>query len=257
MKQIDKVTINILGFVTVFLISLSTVKNFVAAVIIAFLITVTAYRLFVHFGRRIEKINKMSVAKMEERFAIMGSEQIDYFINVTPPYFSPEKTDGGYVVTLNCEKTMICPNYKFSPCSYDDIAKFYRTAKKEQIRHIKILSKINSRQTIIFARELDVEFEFVPSKTVRKYLYNHNALPEIIKKTPQKKKTIKEFFTKDKAEWKEFFAGIFIKKRAKYFLLSSISMAILSFFTPLKWYYITVSIITFICGMTCLMRENA
>ena len=257
MKKIDKVTINIIAFLAILLISLSLIKNFAASVLIAFLLTVTLYKLFVHFYSRMEKINKISVSKMEELFAIMGSEQVNYFINVTPPCFCPQKADSGYIITLNCEKTMIFPQYKFSPCSNEDIAKFYREAKKYDVENIKILSKLNARQTIMFARELDVNFEFVPSKNVRRYLYNHNALPELIKKEPEKRKSAIEFFKKAPAEWKEFFSSIFIKKRAKYFFLSSISMAILSLFTPLKWYYILMSIVTLACGITCVLRENA
>ena len=194
---------------------------------------------------------------MEELFAIMGTEQVEYFMNVTPPCFCPQKSDNGYIVTLNLVKTLLIPYFRFAPCSKEDIAKFYREAKKNGIKNIKVLSKLNNRQTVLFARELDVEFDFVSSKKVRKYLYNHNALPEVIKKSSEKKQTLKDFLKKSRTEWKEFFFGIFIKKRAKYFLLSSISMAILSFFTPLKWYYVTVSAITLVCGITCLLRENA
>ena len=258
MKKSDKLILISVGYFTALLISVSLVKNLAIGALIAFLITVLAERVTTLIMSRYKKTTMMPIGKMEELLALMGSEQTDLFINVTPPYFEPEKIENCFIITQNCEKVLVCPNYRFSNCSNEDVAKFYRMAKKHNINKVRVLSKLNSRSTIMFARSLDIEFEFVSSRAVRKYLFNHNALPEAINKFSVKKESfVKEFMKKSSAQKWEFFSMMFTKKRAKYFFISSVSTSLIGLFTPYKWYYITVSIITLIGGVVCLVRENA
>lgn len=249
MKKSDTIVINAVVYLIAVLISYVTVRNLAAAIFIGFLLWVTFNRVTIHILNRRKDKNKITVAQMEDRLALYGiGGQVEFFVKATPPCFTPVPFDCGFEATINCEKVIIFPNYKFSPCSMEEIAKFYRLAKEKNSKRIWILSRLNPRSLVLFARTLDVEFEFKNSKTVRKFLYNRNMLMEKIPKKPVKR---------NKINWKELISGIFIKRRAKYFLFVGLSLAFLSIFSPLKIYYAVMSIFALGMGVACLFRENA
>lgn len=248
MTKLDKVIFNFVVFFIFSLIFTAIVKNIAAALLIALLFTITVNRITMHLYSRFHAKKTISLAEMEKLFAIMGSGQTTCFIKATPSYFEPISLDCGYYISLNCKPVAIFPNYKFSPSTMDDIAKFYRIAKDNNIEEVWVLSKLNARSTILFAKSLDLNFNFIPIKKVHKYLTSQNYLPVPL---PHKNVKLK------KADLKEVFSNILIKKRAKYFLFSGITLGLLAFFTPIKAYYITVSIICLLLGIGCLIREKA
>ncbi len=243
MTKFDKIIISIGIFFIYTLIFTAIVKSIVAALFIAMLLSIMTYQVSVHLHNRFHNKKIISLAEMEKLFAIMGNAQNAYFIKATPSYFEPISLDCGFYISLNCSPVAIFPNYKFSPCSLDDIAKFYRITKDSEISSVWVLSKQNARSTILFAKGLDVDFNFIPTKRVHKFLANQNFLPPSL---PTKKVKLK------KADYKEVFNNIITKKRAKYFLFSGFTLGILAFFTPIKAYYIVVSIICIILGILCL-----
>lgn len=251
MKKIDKIIINVAAFSVFLILSYITVKNLAASIFIAFLLWITANRVIIHLLNRRRNTKKIPISQMEDKLALDGiKKQVELFTNATPPCFNPEKFDFGFTVTINCEKILVFPNYKFSACSLDDVAKFYRKAKEESINKIWVLSRLNSRNVILFANNLDVEFVFHSSSEVRKFLATRNALPQIPKKHLAKKNT-------KKANIKSALSDVFVKKRAKYFFLSAFSLAFLAIFTPLKIYYLILSVICIGMGIACLIRESA
>lgn len=245
MTKIDKIIINIVLFFLYSLIFTVLVKNIAAALLIALLISILTYQVSLHLHNRFHDKKTISLAEMEKLFAIMGGNQVAYFIRATPSYFEPISLEHGFYISLNCSAVAIFPSYKFSPCNLEDIAKYYRIAKENDITSIWILSKQNTRSTILFAKSLDIDFNFVSTKRVHKFLANQNFLPQSI---PQKKAKLK------KTDYKEILSSIIIRKRAKYFLFSGLTLGLLSFFTPIKAYYIAVSTICLILGILCLFR---
>lgn len=248
MKKIDKLIINVTVYAILLLLSFAVARNFAAAVFIAFLLWITVNRLAVHLLNRRKDKKQTTITQMEDALALMGiSGQTELFIKATPPCFEPTALECGFEATLNCEKIAVFPNYKFSPCNPEEIAKFYRMAKERGIKTVWILSRLNPRSVVLFAGNLEIDFQFKTSRSVRRFLYNRNMLPEKIRKSAKKKAPVK---------WKELFSGIFIRRRAKYFLFAGLSLAFLSIFGPLKILYIVMSALTLVMGLVCLIRES-
>ncbi len=248
MNKLDKIIVNVSVFLSVLLPIFIAVKNLAAAILIAFLIWITLNRVAVHLFTRRKHKSKLTVSKIENLLALSGiSGQVKLFAEATPPCFNPTPFDCGLEITLNCEKILIFPNYKFSACSMEEIAKFYRIAKEKSVKTVWILSRLNARSLLVFANGLDVDFVFQPSAAVRKYLNNRNMLPKEPKK-PQK--------VKQKINFKELFLGVFARKRAKYFFVSGLSLLVFGILTPFRIYYLTVCAVCLILGVVCLLREN-
>ncbi len=247
MTKLDKIIIACAVFFVFFVLFFAVTKNVAAALFISMLITVLIYRVTIHLHNRYSDKKNISLIEMEKLFALMGSAQVEFFINATPEYFCPQAIEYGFIMTANCKKIAIYPNYKFSPSSLDDISKFYRSAKSNNISEVYVLSKLNDRSTVLFSRSLDIEFCFVPSRKVYKFLQKKNCLPQSIIK---KKTKIK------KSDLKDILSNVFVKKRAKYFFMSGVSLGLLSFLTPIKVYYIIVSAICILLGIGCIIRER-
>lgn len=247
MKKLDRILINATLYVILLILSFVTVKNFAAAVFIAFLLWVLINRVSVHLFRRRKATKQITVAQMEDGLALLGiAGQVAWFVKAAPACFNPEPFDCGFSLTVNCELILVFPNYKYSACSAEEIAKFYRIAKERGAKKIWILSRLNARSLVLFANSLDLDIEFKSSRAVRKFLYDRNMLPE--KTVKDKKKT--------PVKWREVLSNIFIKRRAKYFLVAGLSLAFLSLFSPLKIYYAVVAALTLALGLACLIRES-
>lgn len=248
MNKLDKIIINVTVYLIALLFVFVAVKSLAASLLIAFLIWLTLNRVTVHLLSRRKIKSKISVSKMEDLLALKGiSGQIALFFAAMPPCFNPTPFDCGLEITLNCEKILVFPNYKFSACSMEEIAKFYRIAKEKNVLTVWVLSRLNARSLLVFANGLDVSFVFQPSAVVRKYLFNRNMLPEAPKKPERVKKKI---------NFKELFFGMFARKRAKYFFLSGLSLFILCIFTPMRIYYLSVCAVCLVLGVICLLKEN-
>ena len=247
MNKFDKISLNLLLYLISFVISYAASDNFVAALFIGFLLWVLFNRLFIHFFNRYADKKNITVSRMEDLFALKGLPyQNDFFFSLAPDYFNPRKGEGYFIVTVNCVETLVFANFKFSPCSMDDIAKFYRTAKELNIAKVLVLSRLNPRNVVLFANSLDVETEFVSSHKVRKFLIKQNRLPEDL---PKKEK-------KTPVDKREIIRSVFVRKRAKYFLISGITLAFLSLIGPMKIYYAVVSVICLAFALACLFREK-
>ena len=247
MTKLDKIVIACAAIFVFFIMFFAVTKNVVAGLFISLLLTILTYQVALHLNNRHKDKKNITLAEMEKLFALMGSAQIEYFINATPDYFCPQAIDFGFILTVNCKKIAIFPNYKFSASSMDDISKFYRTAKSNDLNNVYVLSKLNDRNTVLFANSLDIDFSFVPSRKVYKFLLKRNCLPKsIIKKRAKMKKS----------DLKEILSNIFIKKRAKYFFISGITLGLLSFVTPIKAYYIVICVICILLGIGCIIKER-
>ena len=248
MKKADRIIINLSVYVILFMLSFALVNNFPASLFIAFLLWVTANRVFLYIMRRRKVVKLPPISQMEDSLALLGVPgQVDLFMQAIPPCFNPTKSDGGLEITVNCEKVLVFPNYKFSPTNVEDVGRFYRAAKKCGVQKVWILGRTCPRSVILFASNLDIEFQFRLSREVRKFLHGRNLLPEKITKQPKKKSPVNR---------RETLSQVFIKRRAKYFLLAGISTALLSLFGPLRIYYAVVAVIALSLAVVCLVREN-
>ncbi len=246
MSKLDKFLIIILaGFILTALLR-PLVKDVAAAAFIAFLLVILLFVFGTHIYNRKKNKSEISVSDAENALSLMGNEQLDFFFERTPPAYAPEQKDGGFIFFRNDVKHFVAPNYKFSPTSADDVARFYRAAKKNRADSVIVLGRQPSRNVLVFASSLDVRFVFLSSGKLHKYLLKQNAL------MPKPRKTKKP----SKPSLKTVFNGIFLKDRAKYYLLSGISVAFLSFLTPYKIYYLVAGGLCLILAGVCFFRKT-
>lgn len=252
MKKTDKIIISVNLFLIIFAISYVAAKNVVAAAIIAFLLTVTVCVSFLKIANRYKKTKKISLSKTEDGLSFIGiTAQTELFISALPPETTKKINDFCFSYDKNGKKIMVFPNYKFFPTSKDDIAKFFRTCKDNGVNDCIVLSRQSTRELLLFARGLPLNFKFLPTKAVRNFLVSRNlenkfALPEK-PKVKTKKKFSKQFF-------RELIDGIISKEKAKYFLISGVGLVFGCLFTPLKIYYLVFAVITLSLSIVCYIK---
>ncbi len=152
-------------------------------------------------------------------------------IKMQSPYFLYQRGD---------KKILVACIYRFFNLTQEDIASAYRESQRENADEIIILTRARERKTLTLTALLPIKFTFPDRYSVHRALKKHNALPP----KPEKPKNVK--ITVDKGH---LFSTIFNRKRAKLYMFSAISLALLSFITPLKNYYLIASLVPFTLGV--------
>ena len=245
MKRSDFVVIYLSSFFFFAFLFASLVKNFVYGLVISFFFIIFLRFVIIRFSARRKRLTVINVQDMESELALMGSEQVDFLLKNAPLPYSPMKTENGFFITKT-ERIYIACNYKFSPTSIEDVAKFYRHAKKNKVLKVVVLGKYPQRATIVFASSLDVLFKFESSKKLHKFLETRDGLMP-------KRKIV---FHRRKKKFGAIIALAFTKKRAKYFALSSLSLVAFAFFTPMRIYYFVFCAVSLVLAVVCLLQKN-
>ena len=271
MTVFDRFLFRLIGFLSLLLLSYSLAGNWGVAALIAFLIMVLIDRGLALLTSRKQTLKKISVSELEETFALLGSqEQQTFFSEAIPSTLSPKIEESGVTFLRNDEKEFLLPSYKFSPIGYDDVAKALRDAFKTDSKKIHIIGKKPRKEVVLFSRKFGTSIDFIPTRNVLHFLYSQNKLPKRIFEIPNKNKksTIAAFFEKMRkkkiretlSEWKSdlftFLSDTFSRRRAKFFLLSSLSLAFIALFVPWTVYYVTFSAIALIMSLICLTRAR-
>ena len=245
MTKLDIVLLYLLGgtFLTVCIYTI--VKNLVLTLFITFLLLVFFRVLFLRIYTRRKRKKVINTSEMETELSLMGPEQRDFFFSVVPAYYKPEMAEAGVIFT-NKERVYLATNYKFSPTNADDVARFYRYAKKEKILVVWVLGRYPARQVMTFAASLDVIFRFIPSKKVHAFLRDANAL------MPRRNTTKNP----RKINFKHILSEAFTKKRAKYFALSCCCLSFFSLFGAFRVYYLVFAGLSLLLTLFCATRKT-
>lgn len=246
MNKVDVILLYLFGFLFLSALITSFIHNLVVSFFIAFLVVVLFRTVFVHLLVRRKNKKTISVSELENVFSLMGSEQVDFFLSVVPSPFLPVKKDGGIVFTKSDEKCFLFPNYKFSPTGLDDVAKFFRIAKKENATVVYVLGRYPNRQVLLLGNSFDITFKFIPSRKLHKFLLSQNALPEKPRVYRQRKRV----------RFLPPLNVIFDKKRARYFALCGLSTVALGFVTPFRLYYFIFGGLSLIFTLICLFKKT-
>ena len=246
MTLLDKILIYSLGSILIYLILYSIIKNVAASVFITFLLIILFRVIIIHIYVRRKNKSVINVSDMENELALMGGEQSDFIMKAVGEYFKPQKHECGFYITDKNKKIMVVTNFKFSTTGADEIARFYRIAKKESVYEIWVLGKSPARNVCVFCASLDIKIKFIPSKKLHTYLLKNNALMP-------KRKIVKN---PKKIKFKNVFNGAFTKKRAKYFALSGLWLALFAVFGIMRVYYITVCCICFALALICALKRE-
>lgn len=143
------------------------------------------------------------------------------------------------------ENQLILPIIRMSEISVDEIRRLSNSTQK--LGYTKLILVIGTYDKVNFPKiipYLSVPVEILSVDNLIVSLNKINALPQINKKLVKKQK------------WKELFAKTLRRKNGKFFLFSGLTMAFLSVFTPLTFYYLTFSTVTLILAGLCLLKKT-
>lgn len=247
MTKFDKILISVSIFAFILIWMIYIVDNIAVAIFTTLLITTLILSVGLHLLNRKQNKSKISISEMENLLSLYGNEyQVNLLKKATPEYFSPEIIEFGITFNQNLQKYASFINYKYSATSPEDIAKFYRIAKKNEVTKVYVLSRPSPRNVLVLAASLDLMFTFVTSRQFHKHLYRQNLLME--KPKPIKSKRPRRKFS-------EVFAEIFQKRRAKYFFFCALTFALFLIVSPYKVYYLVMLSIVLSLGIACLLRR--
>jgi hypothetical protein len=169
--------------------------------------------------------------------ALEGVESsTERFFRILTKLYSDVLKDSPFIFYTDTDKRMLMMvNFKFGSTSEEDIARAYRKAKSVSADKIIIMSCKNERRVMSFAASLDVFFRFYTKHEVRNMLVKYGEMPKTIISN-KNKIGIKALINSISDN---IFSGNFTKR---YFFVGIILFS-LSFFTPLKLYYITIATI--------------
>lgn len=187
-----------------------------------------------------KKTTAYSLDKFSKQLSIMGNP---YVINL---YAKTYGLDINLIKnnTIIQDNTLIISIYKFSDIGVEDIANTFRTALESDIKNIKIICKGVSRDALMLAESLPVNFVFIKGNALFKQLKATQSVPPLLE---MKKTTIKNF------SFKNFFDLILSSANTKHYIFSGAILGIMSFIAPMKLYYILISTFSFLTALLTLL----
>lgn len=218
-KALNYIFASVIVMLATFVWSALLFKNATGAIIFSiafsFAIVVSAY----YFSKRNQK--PYTYDRLETEFCIRGGA---YVIELLKTTLKNNKIENGCNYIL-LENSMIIANFKFSPLGGNDIASVCRLAKTHDKNHVYLIAKAIDRKAWQVANLEDIKMEIVKTKQVFKFLAKHNALP-VLKKSKQK------------LSISALMQAVFSRRNFKNYMFSGVVLISISFFTPLKIYYI-------------------
>lgn len=218
-KALNYIFASVIVMLATFVWSALLFKNAIGAIIFSiafsFAIVVSVY----YFSKRNQK--PYTYDRLETEFCIRGGA---YVIELLKTTLKNIKIENGCNYIL-LENSMIIANFKFSPLGGNDIASVCRLAKIHDKNHVYLIAKAIDRKAWQVANLEDIKMEIVKTKQVFKFLAKHNALP-VLKKSKQK------------LSISALMQAVFSRRNFKNYMFSGVVLISISFFTPLKIYYI-------------------
>ncbi len=246
-KIIDKITFSIAFCLVGYSVCIKFFKPW-ASVTITALAYVTACTLF--FVRSVKRPTdkRITASELPLYFALMDRKaQTAHFYNLIPDDMKIKMNSPYIVYEAGGRRKMIAVLYRFINLTQEDIASAYREGKKENISEITVLTRYKERKTITLCAFLDIPFRFPDKYTVHRALKRHNAL--LLK--PSKKQKI----TRTPIDWRTLLDTVLEPKKVKFYLIISLILALTSFLTPLKTYYLITASIPLILGTIGLIKN--
>lgn len=158
-----------------------------------------------------------------------------------------EKTDNYLLLNRNGKDEMVISALKFGNISPDEILKYYNLAQKKNSNHIYIISRGIDRKSISLSNNLtSIKFSYISCRNLYKIAKAQNLLPDVkVKKTGAR------------ASLKTIIGVAFAKNNIKHYMFTCIILVLMSFITPLRYYYLSVALVAFILAMCCVFNVGA
>ena len=134
----------------------------------------------------------------------------------------PQKTEGG--ICLACDNTSVFLRFSFDPVKKSDIFKIANKLRAE--RKAVIFSETFSDEVVLFAARFNGKIILKDGKDAYELLKSANSLPKVTTAAIKEKKPSADF------------SRLLDKKRAKNYLIYGVFFTVLSYFAPIKLYYL-------------------
>ncbi|HOB64076.1 MAG TPA: hypothetical protein PKH08_02850 [Clostridia bacterium] len=229
-KIIDRVFISLLILIPLFFWSLYFTKSWWQSAVLAIAVTALINMIWIAVSVRIKKTRTPSRLELFRLLSVMGVvESTNLLYNTLPANMKSDLEPPTFVINGD---TLVYNNIKFGATSEEDIAKLYRACKAKGLNKAIFIATQTSRSLMTFAAHLGIYVTFPDRYYIKRYLVNHNALPEA--PTPVKIKL-------PKLKPKEIAPVVFDRRKVKYYLFSGFTLLLMSMLTPLKLYYLIFS----------------
>ncbi len=243
MKVFDKIILYGILFSFLSLLLYAFTKNFAVSFFVAFLGTVFLRSAFLLLYSHRKRKGKIDTKSMEDTLSILSpTEQKDLLLSTIPSRYILEE-DTNYILLQKEERICLFLNYKFSPTSCDDLARFYRSIREKDVEKIVVLGRMPSRNVVVLSKSFPVPIIFLSPSRLKKYLTKHNALPKPLPVPPKRKPNPKEVFR-----------DAFSPDRMKYYGGGALFFAFYAFFGVMKIWYSVFCGISLLCGFLCMYR---
>ena len=169
-------------------------------------------------------------------------KQIDLFFSILSPNVSPVLKKGN--VTINSD-TLFMPYLKFAKINADEIYGKARKAKFSGFKKlILVVNEYDEKDYQKIKQYLPISVELIDVRCAIYALDKANLLPDV----PNNKA--------ERPKLSVLFKSAIGRKNFKYFLLSGLSLALLSVLTPLKLYYLTFCTISLSLAILCIIKRK-
>lgn len=243
MRKLDNIILTIIIFILNCIWLSYLFEKLEMIIFISLLLVILLKMLILHISNRYSDKKTIS---MEDTFTIFAMDKLRTLIHINNliPESYGSRIDDGYIVFSN---KLLLVNFSFSEIGFADISRAFNYANANNLEKVIVLTNKISRKTLLFCNRLPIPFVYYDRNKLFHKLKNANGLP-------------KSIFIYEKAKKKiylsQIFWEIFNKKRAKYFLFTSLVLIFTSLFTPLKLYYNILITISLLCSILCMVKKD-
>ncbi|MEG1613090.1 MAG: hypothetical protein RR357_02865 [Clostridia bacterium] len=140
--------------------------------------------------------------------------------------------------------TIIVSYFKFSDCGLDDIASAFRLALENSVSKVVFICKGVTRDGLLLSESMPLQFEYIKTNNLYKILKTKNMLPPLLDTNKPAFKIL---------SIKNILDIIFSAGNTKYFIFTGTILAVMSFLTPLKLYYIILASISLLMSVATVI----
>jgi hypothetical protein len=226
-KVVDAIFFSVLLFLLIFCWSLYFTRNLWISAGIGAFAAVLANLLWFGISQRFSKTGSLSRTELFRLLSVMGPEESTALLFSTLPV--EDRSDFSPPFFVYKGDTLVFNNIKFSPTSEEDIARLYRACKAKNFSKVLLIAGRTDRKLLAFAASLGLSVRCPTPITIKRYLQQHNALPE--PPSPLKIKL-------PKYKIKDLLSVVFDRQKAKYYIFTGVLLLLMSLITPLRLYYL-------------------
>ncbi|MDD4840111.1 MAG: hypothetical protein PHE93_05555 [Clostridia bacterium] len=233
-KKLDTFVLTFLTFTLLFLWSRFFIDDLIWSLVFSAIVCFLIVLCIRAFSIKIKK-RPYSIERLSREFSLKGN-------NYTAQLIADALKNPSIEVENNMLKfgsTCIICNFKFSNLSSADVASAYQLAISKSLKSVVLLCRGVDRQALSLTVGLPVKIEILKTGAVYRFLFRMNALPQLDKE-------------KYKFSFKYIFDVALKRQNAKFFIFSGLLLLSLSYFTPLKLYYLCFGSSLLLLAILCL-----